>query len=79
MVFRPQVLDKYRNNELCEIGSDHISFLRYDKKTSTSDASFIIKNNDVLMMYAKEFNKVPPIERNHWISYQIQKKEAGDR
>ena len=79
MDFRPQVLDKYRNNELCEIGRDCISFLRYDKKTSTSDVSFIIKNNDVLMMYAREFNKVPPIERNHWISYQIQKKEAADR
>ena len=79
MDFRPQVLDKYRNNELCRIGSDHISFLRYDKKTSTSDVSFIIKNNDVLMIYAREFNKLPPIERNHWIRYQIQKKEAADR
>lgn len=79
MDFRSQVLDKYKNNELCRIGSDHISFLRYDKKTSTSDVTFIIKNNDVLMMYAREFNKVPPIERNHWINYQIQKKQAADR
>jgi hypothetical protein len=71
--FRPQVLDKYRNNELCEIGNDHISFLRHDKKTSASDANFIIKNNDndVLMMYAKDFNNVPPMERNYWNHYQI--------
>lgn len=31
------------------------------------------------MMHAREFNKVPPIERNHWINYQIQKKQAADR
>jgi hypothetical protein len=24
MDFRPEVLDRYRNNELCEIGNDHI-------------------------------------------------------
>jgi hypothetical protein len=80
MDFRPQVLDKYRNNELCRIGGNHISFLRYDKKTSTSDVSFIIKNNndDVLMMYAMEFNKVPPIERNHWNHYQIKQTVEDD-
>jgi hypothetical protein len=70
MDFMPEVLDKYRNNELCEIGSDHhISFLRHDK-TPISNARFIIKDN-VLMMYAKEFNNVPPIERSHWNHYQI--------
>jgi hypothetical protein len=75
MDFRPQVLDKYRNNDLCRVGNDHVSFLSYDKKTSTSDVSFIIKNNDVLMLYAREFNKVPPVERNHWINYQIQSEQ----
>jgi hypothetical protein len=81
MDFRSEVLDKYRNNELCEIGSDYISFLRHDddkKKTSASDVSFIIRNN-VLMMHAKDFNNVPPIERSHWNSYQIQSEQTEDR
>ena len=77
MNFKPQVLDKYRNNDLCEIEHDHISFLRHDK-TPVSTANFIIKNN-VLMMHAKEFNNVPPIERSHWIGYQIQSEQALDR
>ena len=62
-----EVLDKYRDNELCEIRHDHISFLRQqDKKTPASTANFIIKN-DVLMMYAKEYNNIPPKERAHWL------------
>jgi hypothetical protein len=27
MYFRQEVLDKYRNNEFCDIGSEYISFL----------------------------------------------------
>jgi hypothetical protein len=73
MNFKPQVLDKYKNNNLCDIGSEHISFLRHDK-TPVSIASFIIRN-DVLMMFAKEFYNEPPIERSHWISYQIQSEQ----
>jgi hypothetical protein len=73
--FKPQVLDKYKNNELCDIGSDHISFLRHDK-TSVSIAWFNIRNN-VLMMYAKDFNNVPIIERDHWRVYQIQSEQAA--
>ena len=76
MNFKPQVLDKYKNNDLCDIGSDHISFLRHDK-TPVSIASFIIRNN-VLMMFAKEFYNVPPIERSHWISYQIQSEQGPE-
>jgi hypothetical protein len=72
-------LDKYKNNELCDIGSDHITFLCHDK-TSVSIAWFCIRNNnDVLMMLAKEFNNVPIIERNHWNSYQIQGEQAADK
>jgi hypothetical protein len=77
MNFKPQVLDKYKNNDLCDIGSDHISFLRHDK-TPVSIAWFCIRNNDVLMMLAKEFYNVPPIERSHWISYQIQSEQTAD-
>jgi hypothetical protein len=33
MYFRREVLDKYRNNDLCDIGSEHIIFLQQDKKT----------------------------------------------
>jgi len=74
MNFKPQVLDKYKNNDLCDIGSEHISFLRHDK-TPVSIASFIIRNN-VLMMFAKEFYNVPPIERSHWLSYQMQSEQG---
>jgi hypothetical protein len=70
MNFKPEVLDKYKNNDLCSIGSDYISFLRHDK-TPASIALFNVRNN-VLMMFAKEFNNIPPIERNHWDSYQLQ-------
>jgi hypothetical protein len=76
MNFKPQVLDKYKNSDLCDVGSDHISFLRHDK-TPVSIASFIIRNN-VLMMFAKEFYNVPPIERSHWISYQIQSEQGPE-
>jgi hypothetical protein len=72
--FNLEVLDKYRNNELCMIGDDYISFLRSDKKTPVSDVNFLIKNN-ILMCYAKEFNNVPPMERNHWNHYQTQSVE----
>jgi hypothetical protein len=67
---KPEVLDKYKNNELCRIASDHISFLRHDA-TTASIAWFNIINN-VLKIFAKEFNYIPPIERSHWDSYQIQ-------
>lgn len=78
MDFRLHVLDKYKNNELCDIASDQISFLRHDK-TPVSIAWFNIINN-VLKMFAKDFYQVPPIERSHWYSYQIQKeKESADR
>jgi hypothetical protein len=77
MSFKPQVLDKYKDNELCNVGSEYISFLRHDK-TPVSIALFTIIN-DVLMMFAKEFYKVPPIEKNHWISYQIQSEQSSDR
>jgi hypothetical protein len=74
MNFKPQVLDKYKNNELCDIGSDHISFLRHDK-TPVSIAWFNIINN-VLKMFAKELNNVPPIERSYWQSYQLQSEQG---
>ena len=69
MDFKPEVLDKYKNNDLCSIASNHISFLRYDA-TTASIAWFNIINN-VLRMFAKECNNIAPIERNHWDSYQI--------
>jgi hypothetical protein len=58
MYFRPQVLEKYRNNELCDIGNEHISFLRYvyNKKQTASTVNFFIRDfgsnkptNQVLM------------------------------
>jgi hypothetical protein len=43
MYFRRKVLDKYRNNELCEIGSNYISFLSSDKKESASTVNLTIE------------------------------------
>jgi hypothetical protein len=74
IMFKPEVLDKYKNNELCSIESDKISFLRHDK-TPASIALFNILNNN-LMMFEKEFKHIPPIERGHWISYQIHRDAA---
>jgi len=75
-MFKPEVLDKYKNNELCSIESDKISFLRHDK-TPASIALFNILNNN-LMMFEKEFNHVPPIERGNWNRYRIQSNHAAD-
>jgi hypothetical protein len=43
MYFRREVLEKCRNNDLCEIGSEHISFLvlENNKKTPASTVNFI--------------------------------------
>jgi hypothetical protein len=58
MYFRPEVLDKYRNNEFCDIGSENISFLERDKKTTSSTVSFVNRNfanidGNVLMVQAR--------------------------
>jgi hypothetical protein len=71
MYFRREVLDKYRDNELCEIGSEHISFLPHDKKkTSASTVNFVNRNfanidGIVLMLQAQQYINVPPTERPH--------------
>jgi hypothetical protein len=44
MYFRRDVLDKYRNNDLCEIDDEYIRFLRHDKKTSASTVRFDNRN-----------------------------------
>jgi hypothetical protein len=60
MYFRRKVLDKYRNNKFCEIGSNYISFLSSDdKKESASTLKFNNRNfvnidDVVLMMQAQD-------------------------
>ena len=77
MYFRREVLNKYRNNDLCEIGSEYIKFLRHDKKTVASTVNFVnrnfanIKDGIVLMLQAQEYINVPPSERLHWNQYEI--------
>jgi hypothetical protein len=51
MYFRREVLDKYRNNDLCEIASEDISFLLYDKNTAASTVNFVNMHN-LLMVQA---------------------------
>ena len=82
MDFMLEVLDKYRDNELCEIRHDHISFLRQqDKKTPASTVHFINRNfanieGIVLMVQAQEYINVPPRERRlHWKHYEIPESE----
>jgi hypothetical protein len=44
MYFRREVLNKYRNNDLCEIGDEYISFLHHDKKAVASTVNFVNRN-----------------------------------
>ena len=77
MYFRREVLDKYIDNKLCEIGSEHISFLLRDKETPESTVNFVNRNfanvdGIVLMLQAQEYINVPPSEiRLHWKHYEI--------
>ena len=76
MYFRREVLDKYRNDDLCEIGDEYISFLHHDKKTAASTVNFVNRNfaninGIVLMLQAQEYINVPPTERSHWEQYEI--------
>jgi hypothetical protein len=77
MYFRREVLDRYRNNKLCEIGNEYISFLRDDKRnTPVSTVNFINRNfanidGIVLMVQAQNYIYVPPTERSHWQNYEI--------
>ena len=78
MYFRREVLDKYRNNEYCDIGSEHIGFLLDGKKTAVSTANFINRNfpntktkGTVLMLQAQDYIFIPPTERPHWENYEI--------
>ena len=75
--FRREVLNKYRNNDLCEIGGEYIRFLRHDNKTVASTVNLVnrnfanIKDGIVLMLQAQEYINVPPTERPHWNQYEI--------
>ena len=74
--FRREVLNKYRNNDLCEIGDEYISFLHHDKKAVASTVNFVNRNfaninGIVLMLQAQEYINVPPTERSHWEQYEI--------
>jgi hypothetical protein len=76
MYFRREVLNKYRNNDLCEIGDEYISFLHHDKKAVASTVNFVNRNfaninGIVLMLRAQEYINVPPTERSHWEQYEI--------
>ena len=76
MYFRREVLNKYRNNDLCEIGDEYISFLHHDKKAVASTVNFVNRNyaninGIVLMLQAQEYINVPPTERSHWEEYEI--------
>jgi hypothetical protein len=80
MYFRREVLDKYRNNEFCEIGSNYIRFLYPDKKEPASTVNFnnrhFVNIDDVvLMLQAQDYIYIPPRQRPHWKSYEIPESE----
>jgi hypothetical protein len=80
MYFRQAVLDKYRNNEYCDIGSEHINFLLHDKKTPDSTVNFINRNfanidGVVLMVQAQEYTNVRPRQRKHWENHRIEESQ----
>jgi hypothetical protein len=71
--FRREVFNKYKHNELCIVDNDSISFLRKEGKTPASTVAFRIKvsDSDRIVVEARDFIYVPPIERIHWLSHQI--------
>ena len=80
--FRLGSLEKYKNNDLCEVGNNHISFLdlQEDKdrqikiKTPVvaSTAKFYYTNiEDTILMKAEDYLNIPPTERNHWQQHEI--------
>jgi hypothetical protein len=80
MYFRREVLNKYVNNELREIGGEYIRFLHHDKKTVASTVNFVDRTfanieGSVLMLQAQEYINVPPTERSHWEQYEIPESE----
>jgi hypothetical protein len=66
--FRLDLLEKYGNNELCEIGRNHISFLQEDKQTPASTVSFYHTNipGGIMLQTEDYISGIPPTERNHW-------------
>jgi hypothetical protein len=70
--FTLDVLNKYRDNELCEVHGNYIAFLQHDKKKSASVVSFVGKvSGTSLTVLAKDFAFVPPREIRHWMEHQI--------
>ena len=77
--FKKEVLYKYKDNEFCVIGNGmlgegFIAFLQIDKKTSASEVRFVIKRTyrNIIMIQAKQFIGVPPVERKHWEQFRIE-------
>jgi hypothetical protein len=77
LCFKPEVLDKYRSNELCEVGDDYVSFLELeqqeeqnnDRKVPISTVNYANVQGIVLMVPAHEYFHTPPSERTHWEKY----------
>ena len=70
--FKLNLLEKYSNNDLCEIGRNHISFLQDDKKTPASTARFYYSNIEgTILMKAEDYLNIPPSERPHWKSNHV--------
>jgi cobalamin biosynthesis protein CobT len=70
--FKLDLLEKYRNSDLCDIGHNHISFLDNDKQTPASTVSFYHTNiPGVIMLQTHSYLGIPPSERNHWQQHEI--------
>jgi hypothetical protein len=67
MNFKPQVVEKYRNNNLVEIGVNHINFLNRDGDLECSVCYH--SNKRKLMVQAREFCFVPEKECTHWLQF----------
>ena len=69
--YTTDVLDRYRDNELCEVHDNYIAFLRHDKKKPASEVNFVIKDDgSKLTILAKDFAFIPPREIRHWSEHQ---------
>jgi len=81
MYFDKRVLEKYRNDKLCEIevycGIGALILHNYSEEEEKISIEFLPKGK-LIMMRAREFVSIPINERNHWLKFQVRHKDYPD-
>lgn len=73
LIFSPEVLEKYRANNRCDVGKNYITFLA-PRRDEDLTINFELINGR-LMVRSKYFCFVPPRERKYWENYQLPEEE----